>query len=130
MPKNPKRYFADGCRRPEMRLAAASLMFACIWGWILPAVATLPRVHRVQQWIDEQQLDNSALFYSELPAFEESVARLGSLRRRQPDAWWRRPSPTLEAANPAVPAVGNAETAMGGPGGSGAGKGVPEIRRP
>ncbi len=72
--------------RAELAIAAFTLIVW--WGVVLPHLSRQPQIQAAQQWVEAERLDVSAMFYSELPAVDESLARMRSLRRRDNQVLW------------------------------------------
>ncbi len=69
-------------------LAVATLILMTLWGFVLPRLSQQSHIRAAQQWIESERLDVSAMFYSELPAVDESLARMRSLHRRNDGLLW------------------------------------------
>ncbi|MEM9660260.1 MAG: hypothetical protein AAF961_18000 [Planctomycetota bacterium] len=58
-----------------LALAASIFAVAMIWMVLLPAVALQPRVKQRLDWLEQQGIDASATFYTELEAMEEILRK-------------------------------------------------------
>ncbi|WP_040768253.1 hypothetical protein [Novipirellula maiorica] len=69
-------------------LAGSIAVLGIIWMVILPAYARQPQMRQHLKWLDDQGIDPSAMYYTELAVMEEILAkqRQAELRRtRHPD---------------------------------------------
>lgn len=73
---------ADKRRTGLLRLAGICLMTAAIWLIVLPWVADFPPVARWLQWLDDHQVDPSAMYYTEVEAMRPTLERLNAPIRR------------------------------------------------
>ena len=64
---------------------------ALVWLVLLPQAAQRPPMKSHLRWLDEQGIDPSAMYYTELPVMEEIIAR----REQRPDAQTKMSSITL-----------------------------------
>ncbi len=60
-------------------LFVSSLGF--VWLLVLPWLARQPSVNTQLQWLDEQRIDPSAMYYTELEAMKPILARLNERER-------------------------------------------------
>ncbi len=58
------------------RLALIMLSVAMIWGVMLPWLAGRPRIAAQLQWLDDQGVDPSAMYYTELDVMKPILQRL------------------------------------------------------
>lgn len=59
-----------------------SSLVAFVWLIMLPAIAMHPQMRARSLWLEEQRIDPSAMFYTELDAMEPILERLNASRRR------------------------------------------------
>jgi len=69
--------------RPVLALAISVIALSAVWLVWLPAQANRPAMNRHLQWLDDQGIDPSAMYYTELDVMQEILARrrLKELRR-------------------------------------------------
>ncbi len=60
-------------------LLVSSISF--VWLLVLPWLAKQPLVNTQLQWLDEQRIDPSAMYYTELEAMKPILARLNERER-------------------------------------------------
>ena len=53
------------------RLLASVAVIAVVWLGVLPFVAKNHRVKQRIQWLEQQRIDPTAMFYTDLPAMDE-----------------------------------------------------------
>lgn len=63
------------------RLGAACAALLMIWGVVLPAVGQLPLVSEHVDWLEQQQIDPSAMYYTELDSFKPVLQRINDRLR-------------------------------------------------
>jgi hypothetical protein len=63
------------------RLVLALVLLAGIWLGLLPWLARRPSVARYLHWLDQQRVDPSAMYYTELESMEPILERLNSEMR-------------------------------------------------
>lgn len=59
-----------------LRLVTVIISLAAIWAVALPWVAGRPRVARQLKWLDDQGIDPSAMYYTELEAMKPILKKL------------------------------------------------------
>jgi hypothetical protein len=67
--------------RAWARLGACSAALVLLWLAVLPRVARQPSVQQHIEFLQQRQIDPSAMFYTELEAMEGVDARMGAIRR-------------------------------------------------
>lgn len=73
-------------RQGLIRLATISAVAAVIWMLVLPLLSTLPQVAAHLQWLEDQRVDPSAMYYTEVDALKPVLQRLNERGRvRSPD---------------------------------------------
>lgn len=60
-----------------LSLMLASLSIAVIWCGFLPWFATTSVMHQRLEFLDDQGIDPSAMFYTELDAMDEILSKTG-----------------------------------------------------
>lgn len=65
----------SGNGKKWVALLAATAAVACVWLVVLPAYARRPAMREHLQWLDDQGIDPSAMYYTELEVMEEILAR-------------------------------------------------------
>ncbi|MCA8995907.1 MAG: hypothetical protein KDA80_02950 [Planctomycetaceae bacterium] len=79
MPRS-KQALVDG--RGRQQLLAWSLLIVIVWGGFLPWLAAQPQMEARLIWLDEQKIDPSAMFYTELEAMEPILDKLRKKERQ------------------------------------------------
>lgn len=51
----------------NMAFAVTIIVVVVVWGWLLPILATTKTVRSRDRWLDENQIDPAAMFYTDLP---------------------------------------------------------------
>lgn len=57
-------------------------LVAIVWLVLLPAIAMHPKMHARSMWLEQQRIDPSAMFYTELDAMEPILERLNASSRK------------------------------------------------
>ena len=70
-------------------LAAWCLVLSVIWLGLLPRLMDLPPLRREIETLEEQGIDPSAMFYTELDTMDEVRRRLTETHDEHSDAFWR-----------------------------------------
>lgn len=70
-------------------LAAWSLVLSVIWLGLLPRLASFPPLRQEIEAFEEQGIDPSAMFYTELDAMENIQRKLTKAHAEHGDAFWR-----------------------------------------
>ena len=60
-----------------------------LWLAVLPRIADQPPVRRHIEFLEQRQIDPSAMFYTELEPMDEIRARMTQIRRRHPAPFWQ-----------------------------------------
>ncbi|MBS0262582.1 MAG: hypothetical protein JSS02_11575 [Planctomycetes bacterium] len=81
---------AETCRVGIWRLCAVVAVFAIVWLAGLPWLASYPPLAARLDWLADQRVDPSAMYYTEVEALEPVLQRLNARGRR---ANARAPSP-------------------------------------
>jgi hypothetical protein len=68
--------------RPLHRLGAISAIVAAIWLLGLPWLSKFPPMAARLDWLDEQRVDPSAMYYTEVEALKPVLERLNNQGRR------------------------------------------------
>ena len=61
--------------RRTLVLAAVTLGLSFVWLVLLPAYANQPAMKQHLKWLDDQGIDPSAMYYTELQVMEDILAR-------------------------------------------------------
>jgi biopolymer transport protein ExbB/TolQ len=79
----------NGSRRGWLCLAGWAVGIAVVWLLILPRAVAWPRMAQRIEFFEQQRIDPSAMFYTDVEAMDDIRQRMD--RRRQQDAWrfWR-----------------------------------------
>ncbi len=73
-------------RRGLIRLAGVCAIAAVIWLLVLPRLAMHPPVSARLRWLDEQRVDPSAMYYTEVEALKPVLKRLNERGRARTSA--------------------------------------------
>ncbi len=65
------------------RLIACLLSLAAVWLGILPWLAARPEIDARIRWLDEQGIDPSAMYYTELEAMKPILQKVNDRLRRE-----------------------------------------------
>ncbi|WP_417378152.1 hypothetical protein [Gimesia sp.] len=65
-------------------LAAVCLL----WLVVFPQIATIPQVKAEIDFLEEKQIDPTAMFYSDLETIEDTVQNISNFHKAHPDALW------------------------------------------
>ncbi len=68
-------------REGLIRLAGISAVAAAIWLIVLPRLSMLPSMSARLQWLDDQKVDPSAMYYTEVEALKPVLQRLNERGR-------------------------------------------------
>lgn len=71
-------------RRGLMQLAGVTAVAAVIWLIVLPLLSLFPPVSARLQWLDDQHVDPSAMYYTEVDALKPVLQRLNERGRAKP----------------------------------------------
>jgi len=71
------------------RLAFGLLVIVVVWMTVLPRIADQESVQRHIEFLEQQQIDPSAMFYTELAPMAQVRARVAKLRRDHPAPFWK-----------------------------------------
>ena len=55
---------------------AAMLAIVVVWGAVLPYLATTRTVRQRTNWLEENQIDPAAMYYTELPMMDDVLRRI------------------------------------------------------
>jgi hypothetical protein len=66
---------------PLIRLVAWTISIAAVWLIVLPWLAIQPSIDSQVQWLEEQGVDPSAMFYTELEVMKPILQRFNERRR-------------------------------------------------
>lgn len=83
--------FASGWTQLAVGLGA----ILAVWLVVLPRIADQPPIRRHIEFLEQRQIDPSAMFYTELEPMAEVRARIARIRSRHPAPFWQ-PSPGRE----------------------------------
>jgi hypothetical protein len=72
-----------------MRLAVGLTAILVIWLAVLPRIADQPPVRRHIEFLEQRQIDPSAMFYTELEPMGEIRTRVAQIRRQHPAPFWQ-----------------------------------------
>jgi len=65
-----------GSLQSALSLLAAALLITLVWCWVLPWLSARPANSQYLQFLDEQGIDPSAMFYTELDAMAPILRRI------------------------------------------------------
>ena len=71
-----------------MRLAVGMAAILILWLAVLPRIADQPAVQRHIEFLEQQRIDPSAMFYTELEPMAEVRTRVARIRRNHPAPFW------------------------------------------
>jgi hypothetical protein len=72
-----------------MRLAIGSTAILVLWLAVLPRIADQPPVRRHIEFLEQQQIDPSVMFYTELEPMTDVRSRFARIRRDHPKPFWQ-----------------------------------------
>ena len=75
--------------RGWIRLAVGSTAILVLWLAVLPRIADQPAVRRHIEFLEQQQIDPSVMFYTELEPMAEVRSRVTRIRRDHPEPFWQ-----------------------------------------
>ena len=75
--------------RGWLRLAGCAAAIGLIWLGVLPWIADRPSVQRQLEFLDQRQIDPSAMFYTELEAMDDVRDHMTEVRQQHGSAFWR-----------------------------------------
>lgn len=64
-----------------LKLTAALAMLAAVWLVALPWAAARPRMAAHLEWLDEEKIDPSAMYYTELEMMQPIFTKMAQERR-------------------------------------------------
>lgn len=70
------------------RLAAWSIAVAVIWLIVLPGISRTPAVDRWIEFVEQQRVDPSAMFYTEVEGMPDTQQRIDRLRTQHAGSFW------------------------------------------
>ncbi len=59
-----------------------------LWLVILPRAAEIPHLHAEIEFLEEKQIDPTAMFYSDHETIEETVGNINAFHKDNPNALW------------------------------------------
>ncbi|HAH44009.1 hypothetical protein [Gimesia sp.] len=59
-----------------------------LWLVVLPRIAAIPQMKAEIDFLEEKQIDPTAMFYSDLETIEETVQEITNFHKEHPDALW------------------------------------------
>jgi hypothetical protein len=68
--------------RKIYRLVLTTILIAGVWLLVLPWLARRPAIGAYLRWLDERQIDPSAMYYTEVDAMKPILRRLNERERR------------------------------------------------
>jgi hypothetical protein len=71
-----------------MQLAIGMAAILILWLAVLPRIADQPAVQRHIEFLEQQRIDPSAMFYTELEPMVEVRKRIALIRRNDPAPFW------------------------------------------
>ena len=88
-PATPASVHGSGLRGGWTRLAIGVGVILVLWLAVLPRIADQPAVRRHIQFLEQQRVDPSAMFYTELDTINEVRSRMTQIRLRYPASFWQ-----------------------------------------
>jgi len=79
---------AGGAPAGWLRLACGTAAILILWLAILPRIADQPPVRRHIEFLEQRQIDPSAMYYTELEPMAEVRARIARIRDQHPASFW------------------------------------------
>ena len=76
-------------QRGWMRLAVGLAAILVLWLAVLPWIAEQPPVRRHIEFLEQRQIDPSAMFYTELEPMAEVRTRVARIRHAHPASFWK-----------------------------------------
>lgn len=59
-----------------------------LWLVVLPRIAAIPQIKAEIDFLEEKQIDPTAMFYSDLETIEDTVQEITNFHKEHPDALW------------------------------------------
>ena len=59
-----------------------------LWLVVFPQIATIPQVKTDIDFLEEKQIDPTAMFYSDLETIEDTVQEVTDFHKEHPNALW------------------------------------------
>ena len=59
-----------------------------LWLVVLPRIAAIPQMKAEIDFLEEKQIDPTAMFYSDLETIEDTVQEITNFHKEHPDALW------------------------------------------
>jgi hypothetical protein len=87
LPANGSR--SNSTPRGWIRLAVGSTAILVLWLAVLPRIADQPAVRRHIEFLEQQHIDPSVMFYTELEPMADVRSRVTRIRRDHPDPFWQ-----------------------------------------
>ena len=72
-----------------LRLTAGSGLILIVWLVLLPAIGRQPQIQSRIDFLNEQGIDPSAMYYTDLEVMSEVEERVTTLQKEHPDAFWQ-----------------------------------------
>jgi len=79
---------SDSRRSGWLQLAVALAGILVLWLAVLPWIAAQPPVRRHIEFLEQRQIDPSAMFYTELDTMDQLRAEVSRIHEDHPDAFW------------------------------------------
>ncbi len=72
-----------GRARRWARLGLGLLLLGTLWLYLLPRIARLPAVNAHRQWLDQREINPSAMYYTDLKVMKSILSRQEEGTRRR-----------------------------------------------
>ena len=84
-----KKRGASPCSSGWVQLVVGLGAILVLWLAVLPQIAVHPPVQRHIEFLEQRQIDPSAMFYTELEPMGEVRARMAQIRHSHPAPFWK-----------------------------------------
>ena len=86
----PQQHFPepDSSRNRWGSFLFLTVSLGILWLVILPRAAEIPQLHSEIEFLEQKNIDPTAMFYSDLETIEQTVQNINDFHQENPDALW------------------------------------------
>lgn len=78
----------ESSRTRWIRFLTLTLLLGILWLIVLPRAAEIPRLQSEIEFLEERNIDPSAMFYTDLETVEQTVQNINQFHQKNPDGLW------------------------------------------
>lgn len=79
---------SQSSRTRWIRFLALTALSGILWLVVLPRAAEIPRLQSEIEFLEQRQIDPSAMFYTDLETVEQTVQNINQFHQENPDGLW------------------------------------------